>query len=227
MTEEVGQDSTRKKILRFIKIKGRPAIAEISHALGITQVAVRRHVLGLQSSGLVRMEMERRPKGRPAALCLLTDLGDSLFPKNYDNFSRELIQCLASLDGEEKVSRLFEEYKNRMVARFAGRMEGKSRKDRVQEAVAILCEQGYMAELHKVNETTFLVVEHNCAIAHIARQYPRACEEELCFLRQLLQADVKRDAHILKGDLECSYLIQFPAKDKPSPKEKQEPLYSR
>ncbi len=220
MAEEVGQDSTRKKILRFIKITGRPAISEISQALGITSMAVRRHVLGLQSSGLLRMEMERRPKGRPAALCLLTDLGDSLFPKTYDRFSMELIQCLAYLDGEEKVNRLFEKYKERMVAKFAGRMEGKNREDRVREAVAILCEQGYMAELHKVDERTYFVTEHNCAIAHIARQYPRACEEELCFLTQILRADVQRHAHILKGDLECTYRIQFPSKGKPALKSK-------
>ena len=92
--------------------------------------------------------------------------------------------------------------------------------DRVREAVAILCEQGYMAELHKVDERTYFVTEHNCAIAHIARQYPRACEEELCFLTQILRADVQRHAHILKGDLECTYRIQFPSKGKPALKSK-------
>ena len=214
MAEEVGQDTTRQKILHFIKIKGRPAISDISQALGITPMAVRRHVLGLQSSGLLRMEMERRTKGRPAALCLLTDLGDSLFPKSYDRFSMELIQCLAYLDGEEKVNQLFEKYKERLVAKFAGRMEGKNREDRVREAVAILCEQGYMAESRKVNPETFLITEHNCAIAHVARQYPQACQGELCFLAQILRAEVQRQAHILKGDSECSYLIQFPAKRK-------------
>ncbi|MCZ6491355.1 MAG: ArsR family transcriptional regulator [Acidobacteria bacterium] len=214
MAEEVGQDTTRQKILHFIKIKGRPAISDISQALGITPMAVRRHVLGLQSSGLLRMEMERRTKGRPAALCLLTDLGDSLFPKSYDRFSMELIQCLAQLDGEEKVNQLFEKYKERMVAKFAGRMEGKNREDRVREAVAILCEQGYMAESRKVNSETFLVTEHNCAIAHVARQYQQACQGELCFLAQILRAEVQRQAHILKGDSECSYLIQFPAQRK-------------
>lgn len=220
MPAEVRENSTRNKILCFIKIKGRAAIADISRALGITPMAVRRHVLGLQGSGLVRMEMERRPKGRPAALCLLTDLGDTLFPKTYDRFSMELIHSVACLDGEEKVSRLFEKRKDHMVARFAGRMAGKSRKARVNEAVAILCEEGYMAESRKVNARTFLVTEHNCAIAQIARQYPQACQGELCFLAQMLQAEVHRYAHVLKGDSECSYLIQFPTKSKPAVKAK-------
>ncbi|MCH8269412.1 MAG: ArsR family transcriptional regulator [Acidobacteria bacterium] len=223
MAEAVGQDTTRQKILHFIKIKGRPAISDISHALGITPMAVRRHVLGMQNSGLLRMEMERRPKGRPAALCLLTDLGDSLFPKNYDHFSMELIQCLAQLDGEEKINRLFEKRKDHMVTRFAERMEGKSREARVQETVAILCEEGYMAESRKVNPETFLITEHNCAIAHVARQYQQACQGELCFLAQMLRADVQRQAHILKGDSECSYLIQFPAKRKTAREAKGKP----
>ncbi len=223
MAEEIGQDTTRQKILRFIKIKGQPVIADISHALGITPMAVRRHVLGLQGSGLVRMELERRTKGRPAALCLLTDLGDSLFPKHYDHFSMELIQCLAQLDGEEKINRLFEKRKDHMVTRFAERMEGKNREARVQEAVAILREEGYMAESRQVNPETFLITEHNCAIAHVARQYQQACQGELCFLAQILRAEVQRQAHILKGDSECSYLIQFPAKHNAARKAKGKP----
>ncbi len=75
-------NSTRTEILRFIKLKGRVAIAELSRAFDITPMAVRRHVRGLESAGLIRLERERRPKGRPASLCLVTDLGDNFFAAN-------------------------------------------------------------------------------------------------------------------------------------------------
>lgn len=212
MAARLLQDSTRSRILHFIKVKGRAAVSEMSRAFSITPTAIGRHVRGLQNAGLVRIETEHRPKGRPAALCSLTDLGDSQFPKTYDCFSSELIRTLALLDGEGKVDQLFEKRKDNLVAQFARRMKGKGREARVKEAVAILCEEGYMADYSKKNARTFLITEHNCAIAHIAQQYPQACQGELCFLAQMLGATVERQAHVLKGDSECTYLIQFPSR---------------
>lgn len=209
MSATLRQESTRSKILRFVKVKGRAAIAEICRAFGITPVAVGRHVRELESAGLLVTETQRRPKGRPAAVCSLTDLGDSLFPKTYDRFSAELIRTVACLDGEAKVDQIFEKRKDYMVEQCASRMKGKSAEARVKEAVQILCEEGYMAEYEKKNSKTFVITEHNCAIAHVARQYEQVCLGELCFLAQVLGARVERQAHAVKGDSECSYLIQF------------------
>jgi len=211
MPGQTDEKGTRTAILRFIKIKGRAAIQEMSGAIGVTPMAVRRHVRRLQSAGLVRTEKTRRGRGRPADLCLLTDLGDGFFPKTYDRFSTDLIRSVASLDGNSKVDRLFETRMNHLLEKFAGRMAGKNRAARVREAVAILCEEGYMAESCRLSPGTFLITEHNCAIAHIAREYPQVCHTELCFLAQMIGAAIHRECHVLKGDSECSYIVQFPA----------------
>ena len=204
--------STRTKLVRFVKVKGRVAIRDISRALGITPMAVRRHVRWLHQAGLVQIEKAQGARGRPAHLCLLTDLGDALFPKAYDRFSADLIRGVALLDGEAKVEQLFEARKNQLLQKYKGRMADKNGAARVQEAVLILCEEGYMAESCPLNPGTYRITEHNCAIVHIARDYPQVCHSELCFLAQMLGAEVQRDLHALKGDSECSYLVQFPAR---------------
>lgn len=204
--------STRTKLVRFVKVKGRVAIRDISRALGITPMAVRRHVRWLHQAGLVQIEKARGARGRPAHLCLLTDLGDALFPKAYDRFSADLIRGVALLDGDAKVEQLFEARKNQLLQKYKGRMTGKHGAARVQEAVLILCEEGYMAECCPLNPGTYRITEHNCAIAHIARDYPQVCHSELCFLAQVLGAEVERESHVLRGDSECSYLVQFPAR---------------
>ena len=211
------EKSTRNEVLRFIKIRGRAGIREISGVLRITPMAVRRHVRKLQSAGLVRTERVQRGRGRPADLCLLTDLGDGFFPKAYDRFCADLIRSIVQLDGEAKVDRLFETRKDLLVRQFAERMTKKGPAARVREAVRILCEGGYMAECGAVSAQTFLITEHNCAIAHIAQRYPQACQAELCFLAQVLGAEVQRQSHALKGDSECSYLVRFPATPKMAP----------
>ena len=204
--------STRTKLVRFVKVKGRVAIRDISRALGITPMAVRRHVRWLHQAGLLQIEKAQGARGRPAHLCLLTDLGDALFPKAYDRFSADLIRGVALLDGEAKVEQLFEARKNQLLQKYKGRMADKNGAARVQEAVLILCEEGYMAESCPLNPGTYRITEHNCAIVHIARDYPQVCQSELCFLAQVLGAEVQREAHALRGDSECSYLVQFPAR---------------
>ena len=212
------EHSTRNAILRLIKTAGPVAIQQISHALGITSMAVRRHVRLLEKAGLVTSEREHRPRGRPADLLRLTPCGDNFFPKTYDRFALEMLQAIATLDGPEKVEHLFQERKDRLVAQYAPRLAGRGREGRVRETVRILCADGYMAESHRLNSHTFLVTEHNCAIAQIAHQLPQACHAELCFLAQALGADVHRQSHVLQGDRECSYLIQFPTHRKPAAK---------
>ena len=204
--------STRTKLVRFVKVKGRVAIRDISRALGITPMAVRRHVRWLHQAGLVQIEKAQGARGRPAHLCLLTDLGDALFPKAYDRFSADLIRGVALLDGEAKVEQLFEARKNQLLQKYEGRMAGKNGAARVQEAVLILCEEGYMAESCPLKPGTYRITEHNCAIVHIAREYPQVCHSELCFLAQMLGAEVQRESHALRGDSECSYLVQFPVR---------------
>jgi len=203
---------TRTKLVRFVKVKGRVAIRDISRALGITPMAVRRHVRWLHQAGLVQIEKAQGARGRPAHLCLLTDLGDALFPKAYDRFSADLIRGVALLDGEAKVEQLFEARKNQLLQKYKGRMADKNGAARVQEAVLILCEEGYMAESCPLNPGTYRITEHNCAIVHIAREYPQVCHSELCFLAQMLGAEVQRESYALRGDSECSYLVQFPAR---------------
>ena len=206
--------NTRNEILQLVKMRGPAAIREISQTLAITPMAVRRHVRQLQKAGLLRTEKTKQGRGRPADYCLLTDLGDGLFPRAYDRFSAELIASLALLDGEEKVNKLFEARQRQLVEKFTGRIVGKSGEARLQEVVAILCEEGYMAEYSKLSPRRFLITEHNCAIANIAQKYQQACQSELCFLAQLLQAEVQRQEHVLKGHSTCSYLVEFPAKTK-------------
>ena len=206
--------SRRSEILRIIKVKGRTAIQEMSRVLGITPMAVRRHVQRLKSSGLVRTERVSHGRGRPAEVCLLTDLGDSLFPRAYDRFAMDLIRSLSLRDGNSKIERLFEDRAELLLQKFTGRMAGKTRRERVRETVAVLSEEGYMAEFCQLDPATFLIQEHNCAIAQIARQYPQVCQSELCFLAKLLGAEVVRESHVLRGDPVCSYRVQFPAAKK-------------
>ncbi len=48
----------------------------------------------------------------------------------------------------------------------------------------------------------------NCAIFDVARDHPAACANELELFREVLGAEVTREAHIVAGDRTCTYRVE-------------------
>ena len=78
-------------------------------------------------------------------------------------------------------------------------MAGKRFEERLAEMAKIQSESGYMAEWKQLDHGTFQITEHNCAIARVAQQCQHACVCELAMFRELLQATVSRQEHIVAG----------------------------
>src|SRR6185436_8427534 len=77
---------------------------------------------------------------------------------------------------------------------------------RVQELDKIQEEAGYMARWEKVTNG-YLLKEQNCAIYRVACRFQDACQFEIELFRRLLDADLERVEHQVKGDLACTYFI--------------------
>ena len=70
-----------------------------------------------------------------------------------------------------------------------------------------LKELGFMAEWTPSADGGLRIAEHNCAMQAVAERYPEICDAEADFLREILQADVRRDAHIPHGCNACEYAV--------------------
>jgi DeoR family transcriptional regulator, suf operon transcriptional repressor len=205
---ELPEQSTKTKILRFLKATGGSEAKAIAGACGITAMAVRRHLLDFRAAGLIQVKTERRAKGRPTIVHSLTELGDAEFPRDYEGLACDVLSSLRALDGEAKIHQIFRHRRKEMAARYLCRMKGKNLEQRVREVAAILTECGYMAEVSPAERGSFLLTEHNCALPQVAKCFPVTCEEELWLIRELVGASVTRVSHVLAGDRRCSYLIQ-------------------
>lgn len=199
--------STRRQILDLLKKRGGMTAKELGDALGITSMAVRRHLAALERDDLIGAATVRRPMGRPTYVYSLTPLAEDLFPKNYPQLAIGLIDDIRALDGDAKVDLLFQRREDRMVAAYTPRMEGKSFAGRVAELARIMDENGYLGESTPV-DGAYRVTWHNCAIHRIAQRCPQACAHELSMITRLLDADVDRDSLCVKGDFSCSYVVR-------------------
>ncbi|WP_314002093.1 ArsR family transcriptional regulator [uncultured Paenibacillus sp.] len=207
--------STRQAVLKLLKTKGPGTVGELSRTLGLTEMAVRRHLNALERDEYVTPRVIRQGMGRPAYIYELTEYAEHFFPKNYHVLALDLLEELEqSEEADDLVTRLFEGRKRKLLERYVSRMEGKPLAERVEELAAIQNAGGYMVEVEnhdgaprKDGQAVYVLHEYNCPIAQVAGRYQQACSCELALFEDLLDAAVERTECLAKGGGKCSYRI--------------------
>lgn len=109
--------STRREIIHILRTVGPLTVGELGQRLGITHVAVRRHLTSLERDGLVTSVQERLPMGRPTRVYSLTEAADSLFPKKYGALTLELLDFMNQQD-ESLVEKFFANRGESLVEKY-------------------------------------------------------------------------------------------------------------
>lgn len=198
--------STRRMILTLLKTRGHLSVNELSGLLGITEMAVRRHLNTLEGEGYVSVRLLRQSMGRPTHIYSLTELADGLFPKNYHRLTLDLLGELEKEDAE-MINRLFERREDRLAESYESRMLGKTLRDRVEQLAEIQNDGGYMVQWEEQESGGYILHEYNCPISQVAQRYEQACRCELSLFKRLLGAEVERTECLAKGGQKCSYRI--------------------
>jgi predicted ArsR family transcriptional regulator len=202
--------NTREQILELLQRSGSGLTAEaLAQKLGISAVAVRKHLAVLERDNFVMTELERRPIGRPTYLYRPTATAQELFPNDYANLATAVLEMIRLLDGEHKVDELFQHRAEALASELAIRVQGATLEERLRQVAQVLEEQGYMPEIIQIQEgrERYLLTEHHCPIFQVAKAFQQACTCELDVLLKLLQVKVERCDHRMMGHPHCSYLI--------------------
>ena len=215
-------DKTGDRILYLLKSKGPQSAAQLARRLDVTAMAVRQHLYGFSSGGLVEFSEQRAPVGRPVRVWRLTQRAAARFPDSHAELTLEMIAAIRAAFGEQGLDRLLAErtrvqlhdYRERIrAAGTGGSLEG-----RVHALAAIRREQGYMAECVGRTDGTMLLRENHCPICVAAKFCQGLCREELGLFRAVLgpKVRVERTDHILAGASRCAYVIT-PGRDPAEP----------
>lgn len=198
--------STRRQILQLLRTEGALTAQQLAERIEITSMGVRRHLMLLERDGLVRMQTKRQMTGRPTYQYRLTETGLETFPKSYDLLATQVLEVVRAAEGDARVAQIFAGRMEQLYEQYAPRMKGKKLGERVQELAKIQEEAGYMARWEKVKGGYFLK-EQNCAIYRVACRFQDACQFEIELFRRLLDADLQRVEHQVKGDVACTYFV--------------------
>ncbi|MEX2426441.1 MAG: metalloregulator ArsR/SmtB family transcription factor [Thermomicrobiaceae bacterium] len=201
--------STRSKVLDALKKSDGLTADQLAELVGVTSMAVRKHLASLERDGYVEATISRRSVGRPAHVYRLSPGAEGVFPKHYDAVISDLLEDLVEIDGVEKVETLLArrgDRTKRVLQRYID--PGSSLEERIAGLTRAMDEIGYLACWEQVDDERYVIKLYNCAIDLVAAQFPAVCRHEANMFRDVLSADVERSCHMLTGDHMCSYLVR-------------------
>ena len=199
--------TTRRAILLALKRNGSMRAGDLAEHLAITVAAVRQQLVRLGQDGLVTHHRDAEGRGRPSHSYQLTPAAEMLFPKRYGDLTTELLGYLGGPDSDE-VTELFEHRRRRRLVGAQRRLAEMTLAEQVGELTRILDEDGYLADVERLEGGGWLITEHNCAILSVATGFRQACSSEIAFIRDALPgARVERVAHLMDGAHVCAYEV--------------------
>ncbi len=204
------EHSTKQDILSFLLRQGQGKAQDLAEELNISPQATRRHLKDLQTDGLVVFHSIASGMGRPQHVYQLSPKGREQFPNQYDEFVISFLDTLVNNLGYEQASSILQKHWQRKSLSYREQLGDGSLPERVAKLVELRRQEGYMAEFQSVDEhyQSFILTEHNCAIAQVANSFPTVCGHELeMFATALGDCQVERTHSIVAGEHLCGYLI--------------------
>lgn len=167
-------DSTRGRVVGLLRGKS-GTVTELSEALGLTDNAVRAHLLSLERDGLVRQSGVQRGARKPHFAYELTDEAERLFPKAYDALLNQLITTLKGRLPPSAIEDVLREVGRSLAARHTSDGGSADLESRLRNAVEILKAIGGTASLES-EDGKFVIRSGGCPLAAAVVEHPEVCE---------------------------------------------------
>lgn len=199
--------SAKRTILTWLKRNPGASLADLAGTLGISRTGALKHLVRLETDGLVERFFARGKVGRPSACFRLTPTAQQIFPQGYTQAALYAISFIEHHEGREAVAQMLELRASDRVEKHRPRLAGRDLSGRVRELARIRDEEGYMAEVSGRRGSELELREYNCPILAIAERYGEACDVERRLFRDLLHAEVRVSHRVVAGDAVCRFLV--------------------
>ncbi len=202
---------TRLQILSLLKKQGQMTSKQVGDIIGVTSMGARQHLTSMEKDGLVSSQFIRQKAGRPALYFSLTNKSDTMFPQRYGSLAMDILKGIEKLEGREKIEEIFLERRDHMQIEYNAAINENGLtngtfKEKIEKLAEIQNDDGFMTEIQQKDQD-FLLVEHNCPIQNIVKEYGEVCQHELELFKKVLNTSIERIEHIAKGERSCIFKI--------------------
>ncbi len=179
----------RAAIVEHLRRQREATVAELAELLGISEVAVRRHLGVLTEDGLVEARTVPQGRGRPPSRYHLTDAATQLFPQRYDRFAGEVLDFLADELGRDGLRAFLRWRLERQVETLRDAVTAEDLHERLEQLADALSASGFDASVSD-NGRAFTLTQEHCAIYDVAKHHPEVCAYEAAAFSRALGGDV-------------------------------------
>ena len=193
-------EGTKERVLDLLRL--RPYTAkELAEALGVSRVAVLKHLQDLEARGLVRSEVRKCPgRGRPYRLYMAQDR-----EAPYASLCGDVLKEVERVLGREGVVRLLLERNRNLFAPL--NLEALPLRERLARLAQFLREQGYEAEVVEEGGRLYLC-QKRCPKLALSREHEALCQSELLAYQELLGLPLLREERLAEGGSCCRYRVE-------------------
>lgn len=214
-TGVVGLSEASGRVARAL-LQGGPATAtELAEQLGLSSVAVRRHLDSLIERGYVESSEQApfgprrrlgRGRGRPARFYSVTARGRDAFESSYDDVAVEALRFLRERFGDEAVAEFARQRAATVVQRYREAVAPRPDAEQASKLADLLTDDGFAASVED-GPLGLQVIQHHCPVAHVAEEFPQFCEAEREAFSELLGVRVTRLSTLATGGAVCTSVI--------------------
>jgi predicted ArsR family transcriptional regulator len=170
----------RRELLKVLKTEGPRDSAALSSRLGISPMAVRRHLYSLQDQKLVTYEEQPRPMGRPVKVWSLKPAADLFFPDAHSELATGLLERIRQIFGESGLENVLAVISRQQANALGRSLRTKgSLKERLKSLSVMRSRQGYLTRVEELTGGVFLLVASHCPIRAAAAVCSGLCDHEL------------------------------------------------
>lgn len=198
-------ESTRGRILDLLRAKEQ-TVNDLAAALGLTDNAVRAHLLSLERDGLVRQAGTQPGFRKPHATYALTADAEQVFPKAYGALLDLLLIVISKQLSPKELRAAMREVGRRVADNHLLEVQGKARDQRIETALRILKDLGGSATFEE-SEGKHFIRGNGCPLAAATARHPEACLIAEALLTQVIGVPVKE--HCIHGSApSCRFQIR-------------------
>jgi predicted ArsR family transcriptional regulator len=198
-------DSTRGRVVGLLRGKS-GTVTELAEKLGLTDNAVRAHLLSLERDGLVRQSGVQRGARKPHYAYELTDEAARLFPKAYDALLNQLITTLKGRLPPSAIEDVLREVGRSLAARHSSDGGSADLEARLRNALEILKAIGGTPSLER-EDGKLIIRSGGCPLAAAVAEHPEVCELAEALVAEVVGLPV-RESCDRNGTPKCRFEIE-------------------
>lgn len=199
-------ESTRGRIVALLRGTS-CTVEDLAARLGLTDNAIRAHLITLERDGLIRQSGVRRGPRKPHFTYSLTPEAERLFPKAYDALLNQLISVLKCRLSEAEIEAVLREVGQKLAAEAAPAGGKDDLQSRVRSAIKMLEAIGGTAEAEEL-EKMVVIRSGGCPIAAAVSTHPEVCRLAEALIAEIVKAPVTEHCN-REGAPQCRFEIDL------------------